>query len=563
MTDDAASAPASPASHLHWAAEALWQQLEPHLPGISVEVLARAESTNTLLLERARLGGGRHDAPITTPGELEALRQRGARDDLPQGGPYGRRSGDTQPCLLVAEHQTLGRGRLGRGWLSAPGASLTFSIGLPLAPPDWSGLSLAVGVALADAIEPPEPGSAAPRIGLKWPNDLWLVEGAGTGRKLGGVLIETVAVGGRRMVVVGVGLNISPLGTATSLAAGSPTMTHGHACVQEIVPAASAPSVLHTVALPLVRALLQFEREGFAGFASAYERRDLLRGHRVAAVDTGHPDATPSAPPPPGGAASLQPGCLQPLSWATDMLRWLVLALLLANALFWAWSQGWLSPLFGPAPGAQREPWRLQQQLRPESVRVLPPGAAPPAAASSGASGAGMPASAATAGAASAPGTTLACFESPPLTPATLDAAEQALATVLPARGWIRASREASPQHVVVLGPLAREALQKKRDELTRLKLGFEELRLPGDAGAGLALGRYESPSAAQAALEGFGQRGVRTARVVALREAGSETRLRIENATPAQAEALRALKTPALGAQGLVPCAAPAAGSR
>ena len=42
------------AAHLHWAAEALWQQLEPYLPGISVEVLARAESTNTLLLERAR-----------------------------------------------------------------------------------------------------------------------------------------------------------------------------------------------------------------------------------------------------------------------------------------------------------------------------------------------------------------------------------------------------------------------------------------------------------------------------------------------------------------------------
>lgn len=271
-----------PAAHLHWAAEALWQQLEPHLPGISVEVLARAESTNTLLLERARMGGGRHDAPITTPGELEALRQRGARDE--RAGPYGRRSGDTQPCLLVAEHQTLGRGRLGRGWLSAPGASLTFSIGLPLSPRDWSGLSLAVGVALADALEPPEPGAPAPRLGLKWPNDLWLVDAPGRGRKLGGVLIETVPVGGRRMVVVGVGLNVAPLPAPS---AASPPMTHGHACLQEIGPALTPPSVLHQVALPLVRALQQFEREGFAGFASAYARRDLLRGQRVSAVDTG------------------------------------------------------------------------------------------------------------------------------------------------------------------------------------------------------------------------------------------------------------------------------------
>jgi BirA family biotin operon repressor/biotin-[acetyl-CoA-carboxylase] ligase len=285
---DSPSAPSTPTAHLHWSAEALWQQLEPYLPGISVEVLARAESTNTLLLERARLGGGRHDAPITTPGELEAQRQRGAARDE-RGGPYGRRSDDTQPCLLVAEHQTLGRGRLGRGWLSSPGASLTFSVGLPLSPRDWSGLSLAVGVALADAIEPPEPGARRPRIGLKWPNDLWLVDGAGSGRKLGGVLIETVAVGGRRMVVVGVGLNITALGAAAG--AATLPMTHGHASVQEIVPSASAPSVLHKVAVPLTRALLQFEREGFAGFASAYERRDLLRGQRISALDTGRPDA--------------------------------------------------------------------------------------------------------------------------------------------------------------------------------------------------------------------------------------------------------------------------------
>jgi BirA family biotin operon repressor/biotin-[acetyl-CoA-carboxylase] ligase len=270
---------------LSWHADALWQLLEPYLPGISVEVMARVDSTNTVLLERARAGGGRRDAPVTTPGELEALRRRGALDaamaDL--GGPFGRRQGDTQPCLLVAEQQTLGRGRQGRVWHASAGASLTFSIGLPLAPRDWGGLSLAVGVALADALEPPEPGRAAPRIGLKWPNDLWLVEGAGRGRKLGGVLIETVAVGARRMVVVGVGLNIGP---ALSPPRESAEMASGFAALREIEPSASAPSALHRVALPLVRAILQFEREGFAGFAGAYARRDLLRGQAVSVLGT-------------------------------------------------------------------------------------------------------------------------------------------------------------------------------------------------------------------------------------------------------------------------------------
>jgi len=209
-------------------------------------------------------------------------RGRDVDDVSHDAGPFGRRAGDTQPCLLVAEHQTLGRGRQGRTWQASPGASLTFSISLPLAPRDWSGLSLAVGVALADALEPPEPGRA-PRLQLKWPNDLWLVDPrspASTGRKLGGVLIETVAVGRQRMVVVGVGLNIAPLSSPQPR-----ELSSGFACLQELSAAASAPAALHSVALPLVRALLQFEREGFAGFAPAYARRDLLRGRLVTAQD--------------------------------------------------------------------------------------------------------------------------------------------------------------------------------------------------------------------------------------------------------------------------------------
>jgi BirA family transcriptional regulator, biotin operon repressor / biotin---[acetyl-CoA-carboxylase] ligase len=271
-------------SHVQWHADALWQQLMPYLPGLSVEVLARAESTNSVLIERARGGGGRRDAPVTTPGELQSLRPgspRGTADGA--GGTFGRRQDDTQPCLLVAEHQTLGRGRQGRAWHAAPGASLTFSLGLPLAPRDWCGLSLAVGVALADALDAPDPGRSAPRLALKWPNDLWLAEGPGRGRKLGGVLIETVAVGARRMVVVGVGLNIEPL--PQSLPREAAELSSGYACLRELDARAHAPAgapdVLHQVALPLVRAILEFEREGFSGFAAAYAQRDLLRGQPV------------------------------------------------------------------------------------------------------------------------------------------------------------------------------------------------------------------------------------------------------------------------------------------
>lgn len=259
--------------HLHWNAEALWEALVPLLPGLSVEVVARVESTNTRLLDRARQSSGQPDAPVTRPGQL-------VEGAAAAPSPLGRRAVDTQPCLLVAEHQTRGRGRLGRDWQASAGASLTFSLSLPLAPRDWSGFSLAVGVALADALDPPAEGRA-PRIVLKWPNDLWLADGPGAGRKLGGILIETLAVGPRRMCVVGIGLNVHPQQLEG--------LGSGYACLNEIAPELDAPHALATVAVPLVRAIQQFEREGFAGFAAAYARRDLLAGHRV--LTTG-PDAT-------------------------------------------------------------------------------------------------------------------------------------------------------------------------------------------------------------------------------------------------------------------------------
>ena len=262
-------------AHPNWGAEALWQALEPLLPGLSVEVLARAESTNTLLLERARALAGAPDAVITRPGELDNAGPAPAEPT-----PLGRRGADVQPCLLVAEQQTRGRGRLGRDWVSSAGASLTFSLALPLAPADWSGLSLAVGLALVQALDPPPAPSgaagAAPRLMLKWPNDVWLVDSPpqpGRGRKLGGILIETVTVGQRRMCVVGVGLNVLPQAV--------PDLPQGYACLQEILPDVTAPAALAKVAAALVKALLQFQAQGFAPLAQAYAQRDLLRGQKV------------------------------------------------------------------------------------------------------------------------------------------------------------------------------------------------------------------------------------------------------------------------------------------
>ena len=239
---------------LRWPAEAIWEAVVPQLPGFTVEVLPTVDSTNTELMRRAR-------------------------------------AGQSDPVLLVAEQQTAGRGRLGRAWRSQPGDSLMFSLGLPLAPADWSGLSLAVGVSVAESLQPvlPPPGSATPRVGLKWPNDLWL-GGAGGERKLGGILVETAsfvapqgaaapASAGTRYVVVGVGLNIRPPD-----AAGMGLPPGG---LQEVDLLLDAPTALLRVAAPLVAMLQSFAGYGFAPMQPRFALRDVLQGRSVVLSD-GH-----------------------------------------------------------------------------------------------------------------------------------------------------------------------------------------------------------------------------------------------------------------------------------
>ena len=252
--------------HQDWQVDALWRQLSPLLPGIGIEVMAQTDSTNSALLDRVRDSAARESGRGSP----------GSRDDKLN---CRRRCEDLQPCLLVAEHQTRGRGRLGRSWQSGPSGALTFSLGLPLELVDWSGLSLAVGCAIADALDPLADAMQTPRLQLKWPNDLWL-----HGRKLGGILIATLPAGAQRMVVIGVGLNLAEL-TPDADAAPSQFAT-GFAALDELgsQPGAwRAPEVLAQVAPALVQALLDFTQAGFAGWQARYARRDLLFGRPITA----------------------------------------------------------------------------------------------------------------------------------------------------------------------------------------------------------------------------------------------------------------------------------------
>ncbi len=154
------------------------------LPGLTVEVVEEAGSTNALVADRGRDGAG-------------------------------------QGLVVVAEHQTAGRGRLDRTWEAPARSALTFSVLLrPTAPTrSWPWLPLLAGYAVAKALR-----GAGFEASVKWPNDVLLSD-----RKVAGILVERIETSSGTAAVVGIGLNVGmsaeelPVPEATSLALDATT----------------------------------------------------------------------------------------------------------------------------------------------------------------------------------------------------------------------------------------------------------------------------------------------------------------------------------------------------
>lgn len=153
------------------------------LPGHQVEVVEETGSTNALVAERARAGG-------------------------PEG------------LVILAEHQTAGRGRLDRSWVAPPRSGLTFSVLLRPSVPaaQWPWLPLLAGHAVSTALR-----AAGFEATVKWPNDV-LLSSDGEERKVAGILLERVETPSGAAAVVGIGVNVGmraeelPVPEATSLA---------------------------------------------------------------------------------------------------------------------------------------------------------------------------------------------------------------------------------------------------------------------------------------------------------------------------------------------------------
>lgn len=199
------------------------------------------------------------------------------------------------------------------------------------------------------------------------------------------------------------------------------------------------------------------------------------------------------------------------------MLRLAVLVLLLANAAYFAWSQHLLAS-WGIAPTQQSEPQRLEQQIRPQAVRILSADEARRIEVAAPAVKA------------------LECLQAGPLDDGQAAALKQALEP-WPAGAWSLEPVVEPPRWIVYMGKyLTADNVNRKKAELRQLGISFEPLSDPA-LEPGLSLGGHASEAEATRQLEALAERGVRTAKVVQERAEVRGQLLRL----PAVDEALRA----------------------
>jgi hypothetical protein len=217
------------------------------------------------------------------------------------------------------------------------------------------------------------------------------------------------------------------------------------------------------------------------------------------------------------------------------MLRLIVLVLLLANGGYYAWSHGLLLP-WGLGPIQQSEPHRLQQQILPESVRILPPEELRREEAQ----------------VALGP-TAPECLASPMLEAAQLAQLRTAL-QAWPAGSWNFEQVVEPPRWIVYMGKYTDvEALARKRAELRQMGISFEAPTNP-QLEPGLSLGAHANEAAAEQQRDSLAERGVRSARVMQDRAEQRGQRLLLPAVDDALRPRLDDLKT-ALGSRTLRPC--------
>jgi hypothetical protein len=200
------------------------------------------------------------------------------------------------------------------------------------------------------------------------------------------------------------------------------------------------------------------------------------------------------------------------------MLRLLVVVLLVANLGYWAWSQGILLA-YGIGPKLQSEPHHLQQQVKPDALRVLSPSEFRRVEAQ-----------------AQADLVPKECLQVGPFDNAQALTVQRAFEATLPPGSWQMLNTQIPARWILYMGKFPNAAaVAKKQAELATLKIKTVPLQNK-ELEPGLSLAQFDNKAAAEADLKRLGTLGVRTARVVQELEASNSHQFKV----PAVSEALK-----------------------
>ena len=265
---------------------ALQTLLEAQQQACTVHWCDQIDSTNAELLARVRAADSQPPKNHAGPPQAMLAPADGRRRSCGPGG--------AGPQLLVAGHQTAGRGRQGRPWVDGAHTSLLASLAWPFAPgTPIAGLSVAVGVWMAQCLH----GLGATEVRLKWPNDVLLHE-----RKLAGVLVELADTQLARWAVIGMGLNLrSPPGLPDAIGLDA---CHPHRDAPDSSSTGSPPGgqanwgtarplrlsrwdVLQRLMPAMLAGLPIYAQAGFAPWSDAWNQLHAWTGEPVAVLDHG------------------------------------------------------------------------------------------------------------------------------------------------------------------------------------------------------------------------------------------------------------------------------------
>ena len=221
------------------------------------------------------------------------------------------------------------------------------------------------------------------------------------------------------------------------------------------------------------------------------------------------------------------------------MLKVLALALLLANAGYFAWGHNLLSA-YGLTPARHAEPERLAQQINPEMLQLVTPARAGPLVPPP------PPAEKPPAG--------TQCLQAGVFTEQQARALRPRLQASLPEGSWSFETSGDAVRWIIYMGKyISKEAMNRKRVKLEQLGLAFEQPVSP-KLNPGLSLGSFAFKAEAENALAAMNQRGIRSARVMLERPELPSLWLRLPAADAATRAKLNALK-PQLADKAIQPC--------